>query len=110
LRAYGYDLLHVARWLHRRRHPLAKINQSILSTMSVTNSISCPSPRPPPSITVSAYCTVSIASITDAPSTTLLPSERMTAAVPHGWDGELISQLDPENLPGTDRRRTVTNI
>ena len=30
LRAYGYDLLHLARWLHLTRHPLAKINQSLL--------------------------------------------------------------------------------
>ena len=30
LRAYGYDLLHLARWLHHTRHPLAKINQSLL--------------------------------------------------------------------------------
>src|SRR5215831_17330419 len=30
LRAYGYDLLHLARWLHLKRHRLAKINQSIL--------------------------------------------------------------------------------
>ena len=30
LRAYGYDLLHLTRWLHRTRHRLAQINQSIL--------------------------------------------------------------------------------
>ena len=30
LRAYGYDLLHLARWQHLTRHPLAKINQSLL--------------------------------------------------------------------------------
>ena len=30
LRAYGYDLLHLARWLHLKRHRLAKIDQSIL--------------------------------------------------------------------------------
>ncbi len=30
LRAYGYDLLHLARWLRHTRHPLAKINQSLL--------------------------------------------------------------------------------
>ena len=30
LRAYGYDLLHLARWLHLTRHRLAKINQSLL--------------------------------------------------------------------------------
>jgi integrase/recombinase XerD len=30
LRAYGYDLLHLARWLHLTRHSLAKINQSLL--------------------------------------------------------------------------------
>src|SRR6266481_9691668 len=30
LRAYGYDLLHLARWLHLTRHPLAKINQSLM--------------------------------------------------------------------------------
>src|SRR6516162_7693551 len=41
------------------------INRSC-STMSATNSISCPNPRPPPSITVSACCTLSIVSTTDA--------------------------------------------
>src|SRR5467141_4988307 len=30
LRAYGYDLLHLARWLHLKRHRLAKIDQSTL--------------------------------------------------------------------------------
>src|SRR6266550_564179 len=30
LRAYGYDLLHLARWLHLTRHRLAKIHQSLL--------------------------------------------------------------------------------
>jgi site-specific recombinase XerD len=30
LRAYGYDLLHLARWLHLKQHRLAKINQSLL--------------------------------------------------------------------------------
>ena len=30
LRAYGYDLLHLARWMHRTRHPLAKLDQAIL--------------------------------------------------------------------------------
>src|SRR5271157_1968847 len=30
LRAYGYDLLHLARWLHQTRRSLAKINQSCL--------------------------------------------------------------------------------
>ena len=30
LRAYGYDLLHLARWLHQTRRSLAKINQSRL--------------------------------------------------------------------------------
>ena len=30
LRAYGYDLLHFARWLHQTRRSLAKINQSCL--------------------------------------------------------------------------------
>ncbi len=30
LRAYGYDLLHLARWLHQTRRSLAKINESCL--------------------------------------------------------------------------------
>jgi integrase/recombinase XerD len=30
LRAYGYDLLHFARWLRHTRRPLAKLNQSCL--------------------------------------------------------------------------------
>jgi integrase/recombinase XerD len=30
LRAYGYDLLHFARWLHQTRRSLAKINESCL--------------------------------------------------------------------------------
>lgn len=30
LRAYAYDLLHLARWLHDTRHSLAKLNQSLL--------------------------------------------------------------------------------
>ena len=30
LRAYGYDLLHLARWLHHTRHSLAKISHSLL--------------------------------------------------------------------------------
>ena len=67
LRAYGYDLLHLARWLHLKRHRLAKrsINRSC-STMSATNSISCPSPRLPLSIIVSPCWAASIVSTTDA--------------------------------------------
>jgi hypothetical protein len=30
VRAYGYDLLHLARWLKATRHPLARLNQSLL--------------------------------------------------------------------------------
>jgi site-specific recombinase XerD len=30
LRAYGYDLLHLARWLHHTRHSLAKLDESCL--------------------------------------------------------------------------------
>ena len=30
LRAYGYDLLHLARWLHPTRHSLARLNESCL--------------------------------------------------------------------------------
>jgi hypothetical protein len=65
LRAYGYDLLHLARWLHLKRHRLAQIDRSC-STMSATNSISCPSPRLPLSIIVSPCWAVSIVSTTDA--------------------------------------------
>jgi integrase/recombinase XerD len=30
LRAYAYDLLHLARWFHRTRHSLHRLNQSVL--------------------------------------------------------------------------------
>jgi site-specific recombinase XerD len=46
LRAYGYDLLHLARWLHHTRHPLAKINQSLLLDYARYQLDQVPKPTP----------------------------------------------------------------
>jgi len=46
LRAYGYDLLHLARWLHLTRHPLAKINQSLLLDYARYQLDQLPKPTP----------------------------------------------------------------
>ena len=66
LRAYGYDLLHLARWLHLKRHRLAKIDQSILLDYVRYQLDQLPKPRLPLSIIVSPCWAASIVSTTDA--------------------------------------------
>ena len=66
LRAYAYDLLHLARWLDQTQQALANSINPSCSTMFASSSIISPHPRRRPSTIVWACCAVCIASITDA--------------------------------------------
>src|SRR5215471_8009610 len=57
LRAYAYDLLHLARWFDHTRHSLQTLNQSLLLEY-------VPHQLRKPSITACACCAACIASIT----------------------------------------------
>ena len=77
LRAYAYDLLHVARWFQDTRHSLGRLNQYLLLDY-VRDQLEQPAhPLRKPSITACACCAACIVSITDK----RFPASRTFSAV-----------------------------
>lgn len=79
LRAYGYDLLHFARWWLQRPSPtLLEMDESTDCTTSAINSTKCPSRLRRLSITAWVCCTPCIVFMPDIP----YRQDRITSSAP----------------------------
>ena len=95
LRAYGYDLLHLARWWHIiRPRPCSRWMNRLCSTMSAINSMKSQNRLPKPSTIGWAHSALCIASIPDV----RCPQASPSSSVPIGPDRRLVIGARPKTI------------